>query len=404
MGSCIAVVVPALELGGGVPAVAEFLCRAIERSGRYEVQLVSLATSARDCNSLSLTRPKTWIKGVRLEPAIWRGRPVTRVGSFLSELEFQRYKKRSALTAVVESADLVQVVCGSPAWALSVCGLGKPVVIHCATRALVERRRRDSISKGLVASWRRLMTKRTDELERLALRSANAVLVMNPWMLEYVRGVTSGSNASVHFAPPGIDAACFHPVSRDLHNHQYVLCVGRLDDPRKNIMLLLEAFAGLSDVRKSRTRLVLAGLSGPGEAFWARAAALNLTKHIEFVGMPTTEELVRLYQHASVFASSSDEEGFGVVLLEAMSCGLPVIATKSGGPESIVSDGLDGFLVERNDAPDMSTKLELLLSDQQLNQRMGEAARRTILQRYALEIVESSFLSVYDELLSRVRA
>src|SRR4051812_47443589 len=63
----VGVVVPSLELGGGVPSVAEFVCETIERSGMSEIRLVSLASAARDPLGVALTRPKSWIRGVRTE-------------------------------------------------------------------------------------------------------------------------------------------------------------------------------------------------------------------------------------------------------------------------------------------------------------------------------------------------
>ena len=77
----IGVVVPALELGGGVPSVADFVCRTIERSDAFEYRLISLATSARDDISVGLTRPTTWMHGVRTCQQTWQGRPITRVGA-----------------------------------------------------------------------------------------------------------------------------------------------------------------------------------------------------------------------------------------------------------------------------------------------------------------------------------
>src|SRR6202043_1838740 len=99
-----------------------------------------------------------------------------------SELEFQRYRPRRALTILLADCDLVQMVCGSAAWANAVLGLGKPVSVHVATRAKIERRRRDAHPQGLFGWWRKAMTPITNRLDDRALRCADAVQVMNPWM------------------------------------------------------------------------------------------------------------------------------------------------------------------------------------------------------------------------------
>jgi len=93
----IGVVVPSLEMGGGIPTVAGFVCDTIERSGKYDLSIVSLAVSAHDELGVALSRPSSWFRGVRTSTDLWRGRRVVRVGAFVSELEFQRYQPRSAL-------------------------------------------------------------------------------------------------------------------------------------------------------------------------------------------------------------------------------------------------------------------------------------------------------------------
>lgn len=398
---CIGLVVPALEQGGGVPSVAEFVCQALGRSGAYEYRLISLSTSARDKISVGLTQPASWLRGVRTDHGVWRGRPFTRVGAFASELEFQRYQPRPALAALLADCDLIQVVCGSPAWAWSVCGLGKPVAVQCATCAIVERRRRDAMARGLKAVWRRGMNRFTDRLDRKALQTVDAIQVENPWMLDYAREVNAGRKVIIRYAPPGVDARLFHPLAeREFANPPYILCVGRLDDPRKNISLLLDAFCQLP-ANLSFVQLVTAGSAPPPPAYWARVTSLGLQDRVRHVARPATDELVRLYQRASVFALSSDEEGLGVVILEAMACGVPVVATRCGGPDGIITDGQDGFLVPLDDAATMAERLTRLCLDTALSRRLGRQARVTIEARYAEEVAGMAFLDTWEQLLRK---
>jgi glycosyltransferase involved in cell wall biosynthesis len=111
--------------------------------------------------------------------------------------------------------------------------------------------------------------------------------------------------------------------------------------------------------------------------------------------------LAGLYQRASVFALPSDEEGLGVVLLEAMACGVPVVSTRSGGPDGIITDGKDGYLVALDDAAEMAARLARLLQDPGLNRSIGKAARRTIEARYAEKVADAAFLEVWDRLLAK---
>ena len=401
----IGVVVPSLEDGGGVPAVAEFVCRAARRSERYQVKLISLATSACDDLSLCLTRPDTWLKGARSAPGgTWRGRPFVRVGAVACEFEFQRYRRRVALTAQLDDCDLIQVVCGSPAWANAVLGLGKPVALQVATRAVVERALRDGQATNWLGRWRRVMTSLTNRLDDRALGMVDAIQVENPWMLDYATAANKGrSTVDVRYAPPGVDAKLFKPcvMQQADAGKPYVLCVGRLMDPRKNIGMLLEAFAQVAAALPGSVDLVLAGSGGPDTAFWARVAALGLGDRVRFVARPSLDELVLLYQQSTVFALSSDEEGLGVVLLEAMACGVPAVATRCGGPDGVISHGVDGFLVARSNSAEMARRILSLLVDEPMRSVMSRKARLTIEARYAEELAGAVFVDVWDQLMKK---
>lgn len=246
------------------------------------------------------------------------------------------------------------------------------------------------------------MTEITDRFDDRALRRVDAIQVENPWMLDYARELNVGRDVDIRYAPPGVDDALFRPLaSRDLDGDPYVLCVARLDDPRKNIGLLLEVYVRLDVGLRRRARLVLAGSSGPPPSFWSRAEALGVRDRIEYVAKPSRDRLVELYQRASAFALPSDEEGLGVVLLESMACGVPVVSTRSGGPDGVVTDGKDGFLVPLDDAEAMADRLGRLLREPGLNLSMGREARRTIESRYAERVAGEAFLDVWDRLLAK---
>jgi glycosyltransferase involved in cell wall biosynthesis len=327
------------------------------------------------------------------------GREIPHVGARFGELEFQRYRPRKILGELLSDCDVVQVVCGSPAWGNAVLGFGKPVSLQVATLAKVERRMRDGAGQGMAAAWRRAMTKVTNRLDQRALRQVDAIQVENPWMFEHVRAVNRDrESVDIRYAPPGVDTSLFQPIQdRDIESG-HILCVGRLSDPRKNIGLLLESYASLSEELRGRHRLVLAGSSGPPSSFWERAEAFGLKQHIDFVHRPSQKDLVRLYQRSSVFALPSDEEGLGIVVLEAMACGIPAVCTRSGGPDGIITDGIDGYLVPLNDAESMASALAALLASANSNMATGRAARATVESRYSLVGAGATFLDVWERL------
>lgn len=399
----IALVVPSLALGGGVPSVARFVKNVILQDGRYDLKLVSLSTSSRDQCSLNLTSPSTYFRGATTRRGVWDGLDYIHVGAIGGELEFQRYRPRKVLTDVLADCDVIQVVSGSPAWANAVIGLGKPVALQVATRVKVERRMRDIQPGSLAGWWRKSMTQISDRLDDKALCAVDAIQLENPWMLEYAQRINQVRHVvDIRYAPPGIDAELFVPLqNRPVPVSPYILCVGRLDDPRKNIGLLLEAFRILSrDLPE--VQLVTAGSSAPPADYWEEVNASGLQDRVRHVQRPAIDDLVVLYQNAAAFALSSDEEGLGVVILEAMACGIPVVATRCGGPDGIITEGQDGFLVALDDPLSMANRLAELCSDMSRNFQMGIAARATIEARYADSFAGRAFIEVWDRLLHRL--
>lgn len=394
----LALVVPNLAGGGGVQAVARFIKDVVRRMDRYDLRIVSLPESARDQASVRVAALSSWRRGPQVTRGTWEGEPFVHVGAMAAELEFQRYRSRQVLAGTLADCDLIQVVGGFPAWANAVLGLGKPVAVHAATLARLERRQRDAHPRGATDWWRKAMTGVASQLDDKVLRSVDAIQVMNPGMLEYAQSVNAGRAVDVRYLPPGVNADVFRPRGpRESGEQDYVLCVGRLSDPRKKLELLLEAFGRLP-AAAAEVRLVLAGSTPPPASFWKRADALGLRSRLTVVDRPDDAALLRLYQGARVFALPSDEEGFGMVVLEAMSCGVPVVSTRSGGPEGIITDGQDGYLVDRDDASAMASRLATLLGQPALADAMGARARLTIEQRYDERVADEAFSDVWDRM------
>ena len=399
----LALVAPSLAIGGGVTSVARFLRDVALDSGRFDLKMLSLCMDSRDSASVRLLRPQTWRQGLRSEPADWEGYPCTRIGARFAELEFQRYKGNSVLAAQLADVDVIQVVAGTPAWANPVLGLGKSVSLQVATRACVERRRRDAAPRSPADWWRRAMTEITDRYDDRALQRCDAIQVENHWMYGYAQRLNGARPVDLRYAPPGVDTSLFCPVAaRSYEQNPYILCVGRLSDPRKNVELLGRAFVALVDKGDRYTRLVLAGKSPPSAAFWEVIERAGMRDRVTYLAGVTEAELVALYQQAAVFALPSDEEGLGVVVLEAMSCGVPVVSTRCGGPDGIIRDGIDGYLIPLNNLELLSSHLEQLLADADLNKQMGRAARQRIEAAFSVDVTARAFLETWNRLLYEV--
>jgi len=377
--------------------VAAFLREALRRSGRYAADLISIATSSRDAASVRLSSPRSWRRGPQERLGTWAGIPFKHVGSHFAELEAVRYMPRRRLTEVLDDYDLVQVIAGTPSPACAVETVRRPKCLSVATTIFQDRQSALAKERGLAKIWRLGMTRINRALERRVLAQMNHVFAQSSYTRQLLKPLVPDGRLSLGW--PGVDTSLFQPGGQHARD-DYILSVARFSDPRKNVELLFRAYAVLRVELGQAPPLVLAGTTGPRETDWAVARELGIVRWIEFRENPPIEELVRLYRGATVFALASDEEGFGMVLVEAMASGVAVVSTRSGGPESVLVDGETGFLTPVRDYRALAAKLGDLLKGDNLRRRMGDAGRRVAEERFSIEAAGSSYLRVYDRLLA----
>ncbi len=394
----VALLVPEFDIAGGVTGVGLFLRDVVEGTERYTTDVISLARGARDPAGSQLARPSTWARGAQVEERSWNGIPYRHVGARWSEFEFQRYRPRPVLTEVLQGYDLIQIVAGTPPWAHLAKHVDVPVALQVATLTAVERNGQSTDDPLPLRLWRSGMKHIVSRMEQRVPSLVDAIFVENAWMYDHFR--ERANEDIVHFAPPGIDTETYHPGDSSESKCDYILCVGRLDDSRKNVRLLFEAYARLRQQIVDAPRLVLAGLSGPTEQDWARAETLGIRDHVEMHRDVPEDELAALYRNASLFVLSSNEEGLGLVLAEAMASGTPVVSTDCGGPSTLIEDGQTGFLVPTGDAEALADRMAHVLTHPEEARALGEAGRERVESQFSVEAAGERFLQVYDELLA----
>ncbi|WP_118828445.1 glycosyltransferase family 4 protein [Salinibacter ruber] len=379
--------------------MARFLYRVLQDTEQYEPSLISVPLSSDDPASVRLTDPGTWTRGIQVQEGTWEGHSYRHVGAFGAEFEFQRYRPRPALTEILNRHDLVQIVAGTPAWALLTRNVDVPVALQVATLARVERKSLLADTPGLLGLWRRGMVRVTDRLDHHALRYADRIFVENDWMQAHLADHVD--DGRLVFAPPGVDTAQFTPGDVPPAEGRHLLSVGRLADPRKNVGLLFEAYAHLHDRMTNPPPLVLAGRSGPTDAAWARARSLGIRSQITFHKDVSLETLVDLYRTAACYVVSSDEEGLGLTILEAMACGRPVVSTECGGPSTVIKDGETGRLVPTGAPQPLAKVMQELLTRPSTMDSMGKRSRARIENQFSIEASKQRFLRGYRNLLTR---
>ena len=186
-------------------------------------------------------------------------------------------------------------------------------------------------------------------------------------------------------------------VGESTHRNGPVLFVGRLEE-RKGVAYLIDAVARLGDHGPT---LEVIGDGPERAALEAQADALGIARRVVFRGKVTTEELRASYARAAVFVLPSvvdargDTEGLGVVLLEAMNYGTPVVASRIGGIPDIVEDGISGLLVPAGDEAALTTALARLLAEPALARRLGDAGRQRVRARFSWETIIRRWKDVY---------
>jgi glycosyltransferase involved in cell wall biosynthesis len=197
--------------------------------------------------------------------------------------------------------------------------------------------------------------------------------------------------------PNGVDIERFvqHPP-RQGQQRPTITFVGRLDR-YKGVDFLLEAFQRVLS-EGNNARLLIVG-TGPDETFLKRRVlALHLEENILFLGK--REDTVSLLLDSDVFVLPTLSEGMSNVLLEAMSCGLPVVTTSVGGNCDLISNGHNGILVPPGDSEALSDALMGILQNTALAQQLGEEARRTVEKHYSLGSITDSYLALYNKIAS----
>ena len=206
----------------------------------------------------------------------------------------------------------------------------------------------------------------------------------------------------VVLVPPGVDAARFHPIEHGgraavrsswglREGARVVLGVGRLV-PRKGLDVLVEAAARLAP---GRPDLVVAVAGAGRQAVSLARLAASTRAPVRFLGRVAHEALPSLYAAADVFASpcrtrwaGMEQEGFGIVYLEAAATGIPAVAGASGGAGEAVLDGETGIVVRQpGDPASVASALAGLLDDPARRERMGDAGRRRIVTEFDYDLL-----------------
>jgi len=219
-------------------------------------------------------------------------------------------------------------------------------------------------------------------------------------MLKKKRGINS---EVIHNAITAVGAHRFKSQNKGLSKRKLgyketdflVLFVGKLH-PYKDPLTLIRS---ISRVVEENPNLFLV-IIGTGELYkeaQKEVIELNLSSHVKFLGHISDEELKLSYDAADIFVLPSVNDACPMVLLEAMSLGIPVIASRAGGCPEIVGDA--GLLFTQGDSADLAKKIAILLCDKALLRTLGERGQRRVRESFSLEDKVTQYWKLYERVL-----
>jgi D-inositol-3-phosphate glycosyltransferase len=251
--------------------------------------------------------------------------------------------------------------------------------------------------------------------ERQVLRRVDRVVVATLAELTQLRFLYKAEASKMVVIPPGVDLGHFYPIPSDeaklyvgiKPEDRMVLFVGRIE-PLKGVDTLIHAMCCIQ-LRDASRPVHLAIIGGDPSASREKMTAemkrlqalcdeLALGQTVVFLGKRDQDKLPYFYSAAEVLVMPSHYESFGMVALEAMACGTPVIASEVGGLAYLVRDGETGFTIPAEEPDTLCEKLTWLLNDRELHERMsGRAAKYA--QDYAWEKIAAQIVQAYGDLL-----
>jgi glycosyltransferase involved in cell wall biosynthesis len=245
-------------------------------------------------------------------------------------------------------------------------------------------------------------------LRKYLASRCEAVTVVSHDLAANLPGVTSRTGEAPEVISMGVDTCRFHPERRDEAllerlsiKRPFILFVGRLAE-KKGVRYLLEA---MPDVLRDfpDCTLVIVGDGPLRRELEALSGQLDISRHVRFVRAVPHGELPAYYATADAFvgpsivASGGDTEAFGVVFVEAMASGCPVVASIVGGTKDIVVDGQTGLLVPERSPKAIADALRKVLGDEALRERLRTAGAHWARERFDQRVVADK----YAQLLTR---
>jgi glycosyltransferase involved in cell wall biosynthesis len=205
-----------------------------------------------------------------------------------------------------------------------------------------------------------------------------------------------------YITPFGVDENMFCPVELKKNSHKIHIGTVKTLKDKYGIDTLIRAFALVMKNFECSQNLILDIVgSGPDLGKLKHLATeLSVEKYINFLGPVSHEQVPKILNRLDIFIALSRIESFGVSILEASSCGKPVVVSDADGPAEVTLDGITGFVVPKNDPLEAANAILKLLRDPILRGRMGDAGRHHVLEKYTWDESLKNMIAAYQDILT----
>jgi D-inositol-3-phosphate glycosyltransferase len=259
------------------------------------------------------------------------------------------------------------------------------------------------------------------ENERIIIRKADHLVAATQAEKSQLRFLYAADESRIRILPPGVDTSRFYPIPKDEARaaigippqENMVLYVGRIE-PLKGIETLLRSIAELRHkgiLSDCLCNLAVIGgdpdvspedMTAEMSRLQALSRELGISDVVIFLGKRSQDSLPYYYSAAEAVIMPSHYESFGMVALEAMACGTPVIASQVGGLAFLVRDEVTGFHVPDSDTPALTRSLMRLVTTPGLSQKMGEQAA-AYARGYAWEKIAPRMVELYEDVIGNYK-
>jgi D-inositol-3-phosphate glycosyltransferase len=259
------------------------------------------------------------------------------------------------------------------------------------------------------------------EGEQEVLKMADRIVAATPAELAQLQWLYKADTKKIAVIPPGVDVHHFYPIPKDEArafgdiplDHQNILFVGRIE-PLKGIDVLIQAIGmmtqqGFVDRKRLSVTIIGGDPAVSREEMTHEMVRLQDLRNdygvgdiVTFLGKRSQDTLVYFYSAADLLVMPSHYESFGMVALEAMACGTPVVASEVGGLAFLIKDGQTGFLFPGDDPNALCERLTTLITSPQARERMGQQAVAHA-QQYQWKNIAEQLIEVYEAVSAEVR-